>query len=262
MSSVRWEERGQVGIVTLERPERKNSLTFESYAQLNRLFCEVAARREIRALVITGAGGNFSSGADVEEIIGELGARDTPGVLEFARMTGRLTLAIRACPQPVIAAVDGVCAGAGAAIAMACDLRLGTARARTAFLFMRLGLSGCDMGACALLQRILGSGRASELLLTGRVLQGEEAREWGWFNRLSSAESLLTEAVAMAADLAAGPSFAHAMTKRQLDAEWHLPLATAIEAEAQAQTLCARTADFQRGYAAFARKEQARFEGN
>lgn len=262
MQTLTWEQRGAVGIVTLNRPDRKNSLTFESYAELSELFRTTAADRSTRAIVVTGAGGNFSSGADVHDIIEPLSKRDMPGVLEFSRMTGQLILTIRACPQPVIAAVDGVCAGAGAAIAMACDMRLGTVRAKTAFLFMRLGLSGCDMGACTLLPRIVGLGRAGELLLTGRVLEAEEARQWGWFNRLSSPEAVLDDAMALAGELASGPTFAHGMTRKMLDAVSHLSLESALEAEAQAQAICAHTEDFRRGYEAFARKEKPRFEGN
>ncbi len=262
IQAFEWEQRGCVGVVTLSRPERKNALTFEAYDQLIALFHKLAAEHSPRAIVITGAGGNFSSGADVHDILGPLSQRDMPGVLEFSRTTGRLILAIRACPQPVIAAVDGVCAGAGAAIAMASDLRLGTPRAKTAFLFMRLGLSGCDMGACSLLPKIIGMGRASELLLTGRVLEAEQGSQWGWFNRLSPPETLMDDAMEMARQLGEGPSFAHAMTKQMLGAAWTLSLENAIEAEAQAQAICAQSQDFRRGYAAFVAREKPRFEGN
>jgi enoyl-CoA hydratase/carnithine racemase len=258
----RWEQRGRVGIVTLDRPDRKNPLTFESYDELRTTFRELARDDATKAVVITGAGGNFCSGGDVHEIIGPLTKMAMPELLEFTRMTGDLIRQIRACPQPVIAAVDGVCAGAGAAIAMAADLRVGTPRAKTAFLFVRVGLAGCDMGACAMLPRIVGQGRAAELLYTGRSMTAEEGERWGWFNRLHAPEAVLDEAVKFATDLASGPTFAHAMTKNQLNLEWDMSLDAAIEAEAQAQAICMQTGDFRRAYEAFAAKQTPRFEGN
>ena len=257
-----WEQRERVGIVTLNRPERKNPLTFESYAELRDTFTDLARNSDTRAVVVTGAGGNFCSGGDVHEIIGPLTRMSMPGLLEFTRMTGALVQAIRSCPQPVIAAVDGVCAGAGAAIAMAADLRLGTPRARTAFLFVRVGLAGCDMGACSVLPRIIGQGRAAELLYTGRPMSAEEGLNWGWFNRVVSPERVLEEAMSVAQELATGPTFAHAMTKNQLNLEWNMSVDAAIEAEAQAQAICMQTEDFRRAYEAFAAKATPKFEGN
>jgi enoyl-CoA hydratase/carnithine racemase len=252
----------KVATITLNRPEKKNPLTFDSYAELRDLFRRMAAAGDISAIVITGAGDNFCSGGDVHEIIGPLTKLAMPGLLQFTRMTGDLVKAIRACPQPVIAAIDGVCAGAGAIIAMASDLRLGTSRSKTAFLFTRVGLAGCDMGACAILPRIIGQGRASELLYTGRSMGGDEAERWGFLNRLCAPESLLTDAEALAADLAAGPTFAHAMTKRMLHQEWNMGVDEAIEAEAQAQAVCMATKDFHRAYHAFANKQRPVFEGD
>jgi enoyl-CoA hydratase/carnithine racemase len=249
----------------LNRPEKKNPLTFESYAELRDTFERLRFAAEVRSVVITGAGGNFCSGGDVNEIIGPLVAMKQKGrmdeLLAFTRMTGDVVKAMRACPQPVIAAVDGVCAGAGAILAMASDLRFGTARSRVAFLFVKVGLSGADMGACAMLPRIVGQGRASELLYTGRFMEGEEAERWGFFNRLAAPESLLDEARSFAAELAAGPSFAHAVTKRCLHQEWSMSLDQAIEAEAEAQAICMQTGDFERAYRAFVAKEKPRFEG-
>ncbi len=259
---VGWTLAGRVATITLNRPERKNPLTFESYAELRDLFRDLVPCDPIRAVVITGAGGNFSSGGDVHGIIGPLVGMAMPELLRFTRMTGDLVKAIRACPQPVIAAVDGVCAGAGACIAMASDLRLGTARAKVAFLFARVGLAGADMGACAILPRLVGHGRAAELLFTGRAMAGDEAERWGFFNRLSAPDALLADATALARELADGPGFAHAMTKKQLDHEWNMAPEQAIEAEAQAQALCMRTEDFARAYRAFVAKEKPRFEGN
>ena len=217
---------------------------------------------DVRAIVIVGEEGNFCSGGDVRDIIGPLTEMDMPGLLRFTRMTGDLVKAIRACPQPVIAAVDGVCVGAGAAIATACDLRLGTARAKVAFLFARVGLAGCDMGCCALLPRIVGQGRTAELLYTGRSMAGDEAERWGFFNRLEEPDALLEKATALAASLANGPSFAHAMTKTMLNAEWDMGIEQAIEAEAQAQAICMQTRDFERAYRAFLAKERPVFEGD
>ena len=235
---VTWSVTRSVATVTLDRPERKNPLTFESYAELRDLFRDLVYADEIRSVVITGAGGNFCSGGDVHEIIGPLVPMAMPDLLRFTRMTGDLVKAIRACPQTVISAIDGICAGAGACIAMASDLRLGTPRARTAFLFTRVGLAGADMGACAILPRIIGQGRAAELLFTGRSMGGEEAERWGFFNRLCAPDALLREAEELAHTLASGPSFAHGMTKRQLDHEWNMGVEQAIEAEAQAETKC------------------------
>ena len=256
------ELRGRVAVITLNRPERKNPLTFESYAELRDTFRALNREAGSRAVVIHGAGGNFCSGGDVHEIIGPLLQMDGTDLLNFTRMTGGLVKAMRSCPLPVIAAVDGICAGAGAAIAMAADLRVGTARSRTAFLFTRVGLAGCDMGACALLPRIIGQGRATELLLTGRSMGGEEAREAGFYNRLAEPDRLLDECVEWAGQLASGPNFAHAMTKNQLNLEWDMPLDEAIESEAQAQAICMKTNDFRRAYEAFVRRERPEFMGD
>lgn len=257
-----WRQQERVGVITLNRPERKNPLTFDSYAELRDLFRSLADTREIRALVLSGAAGNFCSGGDVHEIIGPLTQMDREGLLNFTRMTGDVVKAMRACPQPIVAAVDGVCAGAGAILAMASDLRLGTARAKTAFLFTRVGLAGCDMGACAMLPRIVGHGRAAELLYTGRALSAQEATAWGFFNRLVEPDMLLSEALSLASDLAHGPGFAHAMTKRMLHAEWHMPLDAAIDAEAEAQATCMQTEDFRRAYRAFLAKQKPEFKGD
>jgi enoyl-CoA hydratase/carnithine racemase len=251
-----------VATLTLNRPDRKNPLTFDSYAELRGLFRAMASADDVHAIVITGAGENFCSGGDVHEIIGPLTRLDMPGLLAFTRMTGDVVKAMRACPQPIIAAVDGVCAGAGAILAMAADIRIGTARSKTAFLFTRVGLAGCDMGACALLPRLIGQGRASELLYTGRSLGGEEAERWGFFNRLCAPGDLLTEALSFAADLAAGPTFAHGMTKKMLQQEWNMGVDEAIEAEAQSQAICMMTNDFHRAYHAFVGKQKPAFEGN
>ncbi|MDB5990479.1 MAG: enoyl-CoA hydratase [Herbaspirillum sp.] len=253
---------GRVATLTLNRPERKNPLTFESYAELRDLFRAMCDAGDVKAIVITGAGGNFCSGGDVHEIIGPLTQFDMPALLAFTRMTGDLVKAMRDCPQPVIAAIDGVCAGAGAILAMASDLRLGTARSKTAFLFARVGLAGCDMGACAMLPRIVGQGRAAELLLTGRSMAGEEAERWGFLNRLCAPEDVLADAQQLAATLAAGPTFAHGMTKKMLQQEWNMDLAEALEAEAQAQAICMATNDFHRAYHAFVAKEKPQFEGD
>ncbi len=253
---------GRVATVTLNRPERKNPLTFESYRELADFFHACAKDDEVKAVVVTGAGGNFSSGGDVFEIIGPLVQMDTKGVTAFTRMTGELVKAMRAAPQPIIAAVDGICAGAGAIIAMASDIRIGTARAKVAFLFNRVGLAGCDMGACAILPRIIGQGRASELLYTGRFMSAEEGERWGFFSRLAGPEEVLTEAKKLAAEIAAGPTFANTMTKRMLAMEWAMSVEEAIEAEAVAQALCMTTEDFARAYRAFAAKEKPVFEGN
>lgn len=259
---VRLAVAGAVATIMLDRPERKNPLTFESYVELADIFRAAARDKTIKAIVITGAGGNFCSGGDVFEIIKPLTEMNTSGLLDFTRLTGELVKAMRAAPQPIIAAVDGVCAGAGAIIAMASDIRIGTANVKVAFLFNRVGLGGCDMGACAILPRIIGQGRAAELLFTGRVLSGEEGERWGFFNRLCTSEKVLGEAQALAAELAAGPTFANAMTKRMLEMEWAMSVETAIEAEAVAQALCMETEDFVRAYRAFADKRKPIFEGN
>ena len=253
---------GKVATVTLNRPERKNPLTFESYRELADFFWACQKDEAVKALVIAGAGGNFSSGGDVFEIIGPLIEMDTKGLTDFTRMTGELVKAMRAAPQPIVAAVDGVCAGAGAIIAMASDIRIGTPRAKVAFLFNKVGLAGCDMGACAILPRIIGQGRASELLYTGRFMTGEEGAAWGFFTRLAASDRVLEEARALAAEIAAGPTFGNTMTKRMLAMEWAMSVEEAIEAEAVAQALCMTTEDFARAYCAFAVKEKPVFEGN
>ena len=257
-----FEVSGRVATLTLNRPERKNPLTFESYAELRDLFRELAYAEDIKAIVITGAVENFCSGGDVHDIIGPLTELDMPGLLAFTRMTGDLVKAMRACPQPVIAAVDGVCAGAGAILSLAADLRYGTARSKTAFLFTRVGLAGCDMGACALLPRVIGQGRAAELLYTGRSMSGAEAERWGYFNSLHEPQELLAAAQAMAQGLADGPTFAHGMTKKMLQQEWNMGVDEAIEAEAQAQAICMATNDFHRAYHAFVAKQRPAFEGD
>ena len=257
-----WQVEGSVATIVLNRAERKNPLTFDAYAELRDVFAALRHADDIKAVVLTGAGGNFCSGGDVHEIIGPLIRLEAPELLMFTRMTGELVKHMRACPQPIVAAIDGVCAGAGAIMAMASDLRVGTARSKTAFLFNRVGLAGCDMGACAILPRLIGQGRASELLYTGRVMKGEEAERWGFFNRLAEPEAVLTEAQALAAELSAGPSFANGITKTMLHQEWAMTIDQAIEAEAQAQALCMLTQDFKRAYHAFVAKQTPRFEGN
>ena len=254
-------ERG-VGLVTLNRPERKNPLTFASYAELRDLFHQLRHATDVHCVLVQGAGGNFCSGGDVHEIIGPLLQLKAPELLMFTRMTGELVRNMRHCPQPIIAAVDGVCAGAGAIVAMASDMRIGTARCKTAFLFNRVGLAGCDMGACALLPRIVGQGRASEWLYTGRALSGEEAERWGFYNRLCTPEALQADALALARDIASGPTFANGITKTMLHQEWNMGIDQAIEAEAQAQALCTLTEDFGRAYRAFVAKGKPVFEGN
>ena len=255
-------EAGGVGVVTLNRPERKNPLTFDSYAELRDLFRDLAYADDVKAVVVEGAGDNFCSGGDVHEIIGPLTAMRMPDLLAFTRMTGDLVKAMRAGPQPVVAAIDGVCAGAGAILAMASDLRVGTARSKVAFLFSRVGLAGCDMGACAMLPRIVGQGRASELLFTGRALPGEEALAWGFYNRLAEPGAVGTAALDWARELATGPAFGHAMTKRMLHQEWAMGVDEAIESEAQAQAICMMTEDFHRAYHAFVAKQKPVFEGD
>jgi enoyl-CoA hydratase/carnithine racemase len=257
-----WRFDAGVATVMLNRPERKNPLTFESYAELRDTFRALVYAPAVKAVVVAGAGGNFSSGGDVHEIIGPLTEMQMPGLLAFTRMTGDLVKAMRACPQPIISALDGVCVGAGAIMAMASDIRLATPATKTAFLFTRVGLAGCDMGACAILPRIIGQGRASELLFTGRVMTAEEGERWGFHNRLISADMLLDEAQALARGLASGPTFAHGITKTQLGTEWAVSLDVAIEMEAQAQAICMATNDFRRAFEAFAAKRTPEFEGN
>ena len=255
-----WKVDGKVGVITLNRPEKKNPLTFESYAELRDLFIRLKNEDQVKTVVVTGAGGNFCSGGDVHEIIGPLTKMEMPELLAFTRMTGDLVKAIRHCPQPVVAAVRGVCAGAGAILAMASDLRIGTAKAKVAFLFNRVGLAGCDMGACAILPRIIGQGRASDLLYSGRSMSADEGLAWGFFNRLS--DKVLELSIETAKELAAGPTFAHAMTKKMLHQEWNVGVDEAIEMEAQAQAICMQTKDFQRAFEAFAAKKKPVFEGN
>ena len=257
-----WRLENAVGLVTLNRPERKNPLTFDSYAELCALFRGLRATEEVKAVVITGAGGNFCSGGDVHEIIGPLTRMNSDELLKFTRMTGDLILQMRLCPQPIIAAIDGVCAGAGACIAMASDMRLATPGARTAFLFTRVGLAGCDMGACAILPRIIGQGRASELLYTGRAMTAEEGAAWGFFSRIVASDALQAQALELAGEIARGPTLAHAMTKKMLHEEWNLAVDAAIAAEAQAQAQCMQTEDFQRAYRAFAAKQRPVFKGD
>ena len=257
-----WQFDAGIGTLTLNRPERKNPLTFDSYAELRDLFHALKYATDVKVVVVTGAGGNFCSGGDVHEIIGPLTKMSMPEMLEFTRMTGDLVKAMRNCPQPVIGAIDGICAGAGAMMALACDLRYGTHAAKTAFLFTRVGLAGADMGACALLPRVIGQGRASELLFTGRAMTASEGLAWGFFNALHAPDDLLAQAQAMARDLAHGPTFAHGMTKTMLQQEWAMTIEQAIEAEAQAQAICMQTHDFRRAFDAFAAKQKPIFGGD
>ena len=264
--AFRWSLDDGVGTITLDRPERKNPLTFEMYDELRDTFRRLRFVSGVRAVVLTGSGDNFCSGGDVHEIIGPLVRFKENGrtdeILAFTRMTGDLVKTMRACPQPIVAAVDGVCAGAGAILAMASDLRFGTSRSKVAFLFVRVGLSGADMGACAILPRIVGLGRAAELLFTGRFMTGDEAERWGFYNKLVAPDALLSDAGEMARTLAAGPTFAHAMTKLALNQEWSMSIDEAIDAEAQTQALCMQTEDFARAYRAFVEKKTPKFEGN
>jgi enoyl-CoA hydratase/carnithine racemase len=261
MTNVRYDVADRVATLTLDGPDRKNPLTFELYAQLHAWFASLRSDGEIKAVVLTGAGGNFCSGGDVHEIIGPLTAAAPHELLAFTQLTGELVKAMRRCPQPIVAAIDGVCAGAGAAVAMASDLRLGTERSKVAFLFVRVGLAGCDMGACTLLPRIIGLGRASELLYTGRVMPGMEACKWGFYNELCKPRKLLSRAQEIAQRFADGPTAAHAMTKRMLRKEWSMPLDDAIDAEARAQAACMDTGDFRRAYRAFVEKRVPEFRG-
>ncbi|HMC57276.1 MAG TPA: enoyl-CoA hydratase family protein [Gemmatimonadaceae bacterium] len=264
--TFRWSLADRVATITLDRPERKNPLSFEMYDELRQVFGRLRFVRGVRAVVMTGAGENFCSGGDVHEIIGPLvefrNSGRTDEILAFTRMTGDLVKTMRACPQPIVAAIDGVCAGAGAILAMASDLRYGTARSKVAFLFVRVGLSGADMGACALLPRIIGHGRASELLYTGRFMMGEEAERWGFYNKVCAPEMVLSDAQSMAKSLADGPTLAHAMTKLALHQEWSMSIDEAIDAEAQTQAICMQTGDFERAYRAFVAKKTPTFEGN
>lgn len=253
---------GRVATIILNRPEKKNPLTFESYEELCDLFRSLARASDVRAVVLAGAGDNFSSGGDVFEIIEPLTRMPMPDLLDFTRMTGELVRQIRGCPQPVIAAVDGICAGAGAILAMASDFRVATPEAKTAFLFTRVGLAGADMGACGILPRIIGQGRAAELLFTGRVMTATEGHAWGFYNALHERPSLLAEAQKFARSIADGPWFAHAMTKKMLDQEWAMGIDQLIESEAQAQAICMATGDFRRAFEAFAAKAKPEFKGN
>jgi enoyl-CoA hydratase/carnithine racemase len=258
----RFEILDSVATITLNRPERKNPLTFESYVELRDLFRSMAHAGDAKVIVLAGSGENFCSGGDVHEIIGPLTKLDMPGLLTFTRLTGDLVKAMRACPQPIVAAIDGICVGAGAILALASDIRFGTARSKTAFLFTRVGLAGCDMGACAMLPRVIGQGRAAELLYTGRNMGGEEAERCGFFNRLCAPETLLKNAKDLAAELAAGPTFAHGMTKKMMHQEWNMGVDEALEAEAQAQAICISTNDFHRAYHAFVAKKKPEFKGD
>ncbi len=258
----KWEYAEGIGTITLNRPDRKNPLTFESYAELRDLFRDLVYADDVKAIIFTGEGENFCSGGDVHDIIGPLTKMSMKELVAFTRMTGDLVKAMRHAPQPIIAAIDGICVGAGAIVAMSSDIRIGTARSKTAFLFNRVGLAGCDMGACAILPRIIGQGRASELLFTGRSMSGEEGERWGFINKLVEPTDLLAESKAFADRLVAGPTFANSFTKNQLNMEWDMSLDTAIEAEAQAQAICMQTEDFRRAYHAFVDKEKPVFEGN
>ncbi len=260
--AVTGEGERRIAHATLNRPERKNPLTFDSYVELRNLFRDFVYATDIKAVIISGEGGNFCSGGDVHEIIGPLTKMTMPELLAFTRMTGDLVKAIKTCPQPVIAAVDGICAGAGAMMALASDMRLGTPNAKTAFLFTRVGLAGADMGACALLPRVIGQGRAAELLFTGRAMTADEGSSWGFFNSLHPSDALCAAATNLAESLVAGPNFAHSMTKTMLHQEWSMTIDMAIEAEAQAQAICMQTQDFHRAFHAFAAKQKPQFEGN
>ncbi|MGQ2910006.1 MAG: enoyl-CoA hydratase family protein [Aliihoeflea sp.] len=257
-----WRMDGNVAIVQLDRPERKNPLTFESYAELRDTFRDLVYADDVDVVVFVPNGGNFCSGGDVHDIIGPLVDMDMKGLLAFTRMTGDFVKAMLNCGKPIISAVDGVAVGAGAIITMASDIRLATPEAKTAFLFTRVGLAGCDMGACAMLPRIIGQGRAGELLYTGRSMSAEEGERWGFYNRLVAADALEAEAMKLAHQIGSGPTFAHGITKTQLNQEWSMGLDQAIEAEAQAQAICMQTQDFARAYHAFVGKQRPVFEGN
>jgi enoyl-CoA hydratase/carnithine racemase len=257
-----WHSENGIATIKLNCPERKNPLTFESYRELRDTFRELVYQKDVKVIIFAPNGGNFSSGGDVHDIIGPLVKMEMTELLDFTRMTGDLVKAIRACPQPVIAAIDGISVGAGAIIPMASDLRIGTADCKTAFLFNKVGLAGCDMGACAILPRIIGQGRASELLFLGRTMSGEEGYQWGYFNKIVDADALMNEAQTMADRIASGPTFANGITKTQLNQEWNMSIEAAIEAEAQAQAICMQTKDFERAYHAFVNKEKPEFEGD
>ena len=260
----RWQcsEDGRVATITLNRPEKKNPLTFESYAELRDLFRNLAYANDVRAVVVTGEGGNFCSGGDVFEIIEPLTKMPMPELLRFTRMTGDLVKAMKRAPQPIVAAIDGICAGAGAMIALAADMRLGTPTAKTAYLFTRVGLAGADMGACGLLPRVIGQGRATELLMTGRAMTADEGAAWGFFNALHPRDEVVAKAQALARTLADGPYFAHTMTKTMLNQEWAMGIEEMVESEAQAQAICMMTQDFHRAFHAFAAKQAPKFEGD
>jgi enoyl-CoA hydratase/carnithine racemase len=258
----KWQVSDRVATITLNRPERKNPLTFESYAELRDTFHKLQYAEDVRAVVFTGEGGNFCSGGDVHDIIGPLVKMDMPDLMTFTRMTGNLVKEMRTCPQPIIAAVDGICAGAGAIISMASDLRYGTPGCKTAFLFVRVGLAGCDMGACAILPRIIGQGRAAELLYSGRSMSAQEGLAWGYYNELVPAAELLAKAQQTARSIAHGPAFAHSMTKKCLHQEWSLSIEQALETEAEAQAICMQTRDFERAYTAFVNKQKPQFAGD
>ena len=255
-----WRTEGKVGVITLNRPERKNPLTFDSYGELRDLFQSLGRESSVRTVVITGEGGNFCSGGDVHEIIGPLTKMTMPELLQFTRMTGDVVKAMRHCPQPIVAAIDGVCAGAGAILAMASDMRYASPSAKAAFLFVRVGLAGCDMGACTMLPRIIGQGRASDLLYTGRSLSADEGLAWGFFNKV--ADPVLPAAMELAQSLATGPTAAHAMTKKMLHQEWNAGVDEAIEMEAQAQAILMQNHDFRRAYEAFVAKRKPEFQGD
>ncbi len=257
-----WEFSDGIATITLDRPEKKNPLTFDSYAELRDTFRALESVRDVRSIVVTGAGGNFCSGGDVHEIIGPLVNMPREGLHEFTRMTGDLVIAMLECPQIIVGAIDGVCAGAGAAIAMACDMRVGTNRSRVAFLFVRVGLAGCDMGACAVLPRLIGHGRAAELLYTGRTMPGDEAYRWGFFNRVHAPEELEAKTRELATEIARGPVAAHRATKRQLLEEWDMGVIDAVRREADVQAELMETRDFRRAYEAFSKRETPRFEGD
>jgi enoyl-CoA hydratase/carnithine racemase len=260
----RWQcsDDGRVATITLNRPGKKNPLTFESYAELRDLFLGLAQASDVRAVVLTGEGGNFCSGGDVFEIIEPLTKMAMPELLRFTRMTGDLVKAMKRAPQPIVAAIDGICAGAGAMLALAADMRLGTPSAKTAYLFTRVGLAGADMGACGLLPRVIGQGRATELLMTGRAMTAEEGAAWGFFNALHPREEVVARAQTLARSLADGPYFAHTMTKTMLNQEWAMGIEEMIESEAQAQAICMMTQDFHRAFKAFAAKQAPKFEGD
>jgi enoyl-CoA hydratase/carnithine racemase len=260
----RWQcsDDGRVATITLNRPEKKNPLTFESYAELRQLFRDLAYASDVRAVVVAGEGGNFCSGGDVFEIIEPLTKMPMPELLRFTRMTGDLVKAMKRAPQPIVAAIDGICAGAGAMIALAADLRLGTPSAKTAYLFTRVGLAGADMGACGLLPRVIGQGRATELLMTGRAMSADEGAAWGFFNALHQRDEVVAQAQALARSLADGPYFAHTMTKTMLNQEWAMGIEEMVESEAQAQAICMMTQDFHRAFQAFAAKQAPKFEGD